>query len=98
MRLAVALGIVFEVPFSLRCLVCFFLPVYHFPDTFALHPQSTVYNSRIEVNGKMVGFDSARRRKSPLVEKIMWLLALSVDASALEEVFGVREITIRTWL
>jgi IS1 family transposase len=26
------------------------------------------------------------------------LLALGVDASALEEVFGVREITIRTWL
>ena len=28
----------------------------------------------------------------------MWLLALGVDASALEEVFGVQEITIRTWL
>ena len=28
----------------------------------------------------------------------MWLLALGVDASALEEVFGVHEITIRTWL
>ncbi len=28
----------------------------------------------------------------------MWLLALGVDASALEEVFGVRENTIRTWL
>jgi len=26
------------------------------------------------------------------------LLALGVDASALEEVFGIREITIRTWL
>jgi hypothetical protein len=35
---------------------------------------------------------------SDLVEKILWLLALGVDASALEEVFGVREITIRTWL
>jgi IS1 family transposase len=35
---------------------------------------------------------------SGLVEKIMWLLALGVDASALDEVFGVREITIRTWL
>jgi IS1 family transposase len=35
---------------------------------------------------------------SGLVEKIMWLLALGVDASALEEVFGVQEITIRTWL
>lgn len=35
---------------------------------------------------------------SGLVEKIVWLLALGVDASALEEVFGVREITIRTWL
>ena len=35
---------------------------------------------------------------SGLVEKILWLLALGVDASALEEVFGVREITIRTWL
>jgi hypothetical protein len=33
-----------------------------------------------------------------LVEKILWLLALGVDASALEEVFGVREVTIRTWL
>ena len=32
------------------------------------------------------------------MEKILWLLALGVDASALEEVFGVREITIRTWL
>jgi hypothetical protein len=30
-----------------------------------------------------------------LVEKILWLLALGVDASALEEVFDVREITIR---
>jgi len=35
---------------------------------------------------------------SGLVEKILWLLALGVDASALEEVFGVREVTIRTWL
>ena len=35
---------------------------------------------------------------SELIEKILWLLALGVDASALEEVFGVREITIRTWL
>jgi len=33
-----------------------------------------------------------------LIEKILWLMALGVDASALEEVFGVREITIRTWL
>lgn len=40
------------------------------------------------------------RLKSPsgLIEKILWLLALGVDVSALEEVFGVREITIRTWL
>ncbi len=28
----------------------------------------------------------------------MGLLALGVDASALEEVFNVSEITIRTWL
>jgi hypothetical protein len=35
---------------------------------------------------------------SALIEKILWLLALGVEASALEEVFGVREITIRTWL
>lgn len=35
---------------------------------------------------------------SGMVEKVLWLLALGVDASALEEVFGVREITIRTWL
>ena len=35
---------------------------------------------------------------SGLIEKILWLLALGVDASALEEVFGVREITIRTRL
>ena len=28
----------------------------------------------------------------------MWLMALGVDASALEEVFNVSEITIRTWL
>lgn len=38
------------------------------------------------------------RTHSPLVEKNVWLLALGVDASALEEVFGVRGITIRTWL
>jgi hypothetical protein len=38
------------------------------------------------------------KTQSSLVEKILWLLALGVDASALEEVFGVREITIRTWL
>lgn len=38
------------------------------------------------------------KNHSRLVEKIMWLLALGVDASALEEVFGVREIIIRTWL
>jgi hypothetical protein len=31
---------------------------------------------------------------SGLIEKILWLLALGVDASALEEEFGVREITI----
>ena len=35
---------------------------------------------------------------SGLVEKVLWLQALGVDASALEEVFGVREVTIRTWL
>lgn len=35
---------------------------------------------------------------SGLVEKIVWLLALGVDGSALEEVFGVREVTIRSWL
>ena len=28
----------------------------------------------------------------------MWLMALGVDPSALEEVFNVSEITIRTWL
>ena len=38
------------------------------------------------------------KTQSSLVEKILWLLALGVDASALEEGFGVREITIRTWL
>jgi len=38
------------------------------------------------------------KNHSGLVEKIMGLLALGVDASALEEVFGVREITLRTWL
>jgi len=38
------------------------------------------------------------KTKSGWVEKILWLLPLGVDASALEEVFGVREITIRTWL
>lgn len=35
---------------------------------------------------------------SGLVEKILWLLALGVDASALEEKFGMREVTIRSWL
>ena len=38
------------------------------------------------------------KTNSELIVKILWLLALGVDASALEEVFGVREITIRTWL
>ena len=38
------------------------------------------------------------KTQSGLVEKIMWLLALGVDASALEEVFSISEITIRTWL
>jgi transposase-like protein len=35
---------------------------------------------------------------SELVEKILWFLALRVDAFALEEVFGVREGTISTQL
>jgi hypothetical protein len=35
---------------------------------------------------------------SDLIVKILWLLSLGVDASALEEVFGVREVTIRTCL
>jgi len=34
----------------------------------SVEPQSTIYNSRIEVNGKMVGFDSTRTSKSPLNE------------------------------
>jgi transposase-like protein len=38
------------------------------------------------------------RSHSELIVKILWLLSLGVNASALEEVFGVREITIRTWL
>ncbi len=35
---------------------------------------------------------------SGTVEKVLWLLAVGVDGSVLEEVFGVREITIRAWL
>ena len=35
---------------------------------------------------------------SGIVEKVMWLLAVGVDGSVLEEVFGVREVTIRAWL
>jgi len=35
---------------------------------------------------------------SELVEKILWLQALGVEGSALEEVYGVREVTIRCWL
>ncbi|MDR3577972.1 MAG: hypothetical protein P4L50_29255 [Anaerolineaceae bacterium] len=40
------------------------------------------------------------RLKTPteMVERILWLLGPGVDASALEEVFGVCEITIRSWL
>jgi IS1 family transposase/transposase-like protein len=38
------------------------------------------------------------KTQSWLVEKILWLMALGVDASVLEEVFSVSEITIRTWL
>jgi len=56
-----------------------------------------------QVSGKMF---SARRNTilyqlkshSELIVKIVWLLALGVDTSALEEVFGVREVSIRTWL
>ena len=33
-----------------------------------------------------------------MVEKTLWLLALGVDVSVLEEVFQVREMTIRSWL
>ena len=33
-----------------------------------VQPQSAEDNSKIEVNGKMVGFDSTRRSKSPLNE------------------------------
>lgn len=40
-----------------------------------------------------------RLKHSPdAVAKILWLLALGVNISALEEVFQVRELTIRTWL
>lgn len=35
---------------------------------------------------------------SGMVEKTLWLLAVGGDGSVLEEVFGVREITIRAWL
>jgi hypothetical protein len=35
---------------------------------------------------------------SEMVQRVLWLIALGMDASALEEVFGVREITIRAWL
>ena len=38
------------------------------------------------------------KTQSWLIEKILWLLALGVDPSVLEEVFNVSEITIRTWL
>ncbi len=33
-----------------------------------VEPHSMVYNFQIEVNVKMMGFDSIRRRKSPLYE------------------------------
>jgi hypothetical protein len=33
-----------------------------------------------------------------MIDKILCLLALGVDVSVLEEVFQVREMTIRTWL
>jgi hypothetical protein len=35
---------------------------------------------------------------SETVERILWLVGLGVDASAVEEVYRVREVTIRTWL
>ena len=38
------------------------------------------------------------KTQSKIVCIILHLLALGVDASALEEVFGIRESTIRTWL
>ncbi len=69
---------------------------------------SMVCTSRFEIsNARACGMKFMTRRntvlyrlKSPsgLVEKILWLLALGVDASTLEEEFGVREVTIRTWL
>ena len=37
-------------------------------DQKKVQPQSMVYNSIIEVNGKMVAFDSSRRRKRLLNE------------------------------
>jgi transposase-like protein len=40
------------------------------------------------------------RLKTPsqTIERILWLLALGVEISALEEVFGISDGTIRTWL
>jgi len=38
------------------------------------------------------------KSRSELVVKVLWLLALGVDVCALEEAFGLRGITIRTWL
>ena len=35
---------------------------------------------------------------STVVEKVLWLLALGVELSALVEVFGIGEGTLRTWL
>jgi transposase-like protein len=35
---------------------------------------------------------------SEMAERILWLIGLGVDASALEEMFGIQEITIRSWL
>jgi transposase-like protein len=53
-------------------------------------------------NARRVGRSSpcaeTRKHSPDTVARVLWLLALGVDISALEEVFTVRELTIRTWL
>jgi IS1 family transposase len=38
------------------------------------------------------------KTSSQTIERVLWLLALGVEISALEEVYGISEGTIRTWL
>jgi len=66
---------------------------------------SALYNSKIEVNDKMVGFDSTRRRKSPLNEGYTFDLRqtryIGLAKSHLQHIFiacGMNLMRLARWL